>query len=119
MITVREFRNLINSFGTDFKIGFQKLAHEPKGFDLVGLKIVDTEVNLFGNKVTIVLEETYNDEESMNNDIQDLRDFCNANDSYMLIDFRLNIGTETIPLTVNTGDVSWSDKLFLIDFTEN
>ena len=55
----------------------------------------------------------------MKNDIKDLRDFCNANDSYMLIDFRLNIGTETIPLMVNTGDVSWSDKLFLIDFTEN
>lgn len=119
MITVREFRNLINSYGTDFHIGFNKLAHEPKGFDLVGLKIVDTEVNLFENKVTIILEETYNDEESMDNEVQDLRDFCNINDNYMLIDFQLNTGKETIPLMVSAGDVSWSDKLFLIDFFEN
>lgn len=119
MITVREFRNLINQYGTDFKIGFQKLAHEPKGFDLVGLKIVDTEVNIFDNKVTIILEETYDDKESMDNDIQDLRDFCNINEDYMLIDFQLNVGNETIPLMVNAGDVSWSDKLFLIDFFEN
>lgn len=119
MITIREFRNLINSYGTDFHIGFQKLAHEPKGFDLVGLKIVDVEVNLFADKITIILEETYDDKESMDNDIQDIREFCNNNEDYMLIDFRLNVGNETIPLMVNAGDVSWSDKLFLIDFTEN
>lgn len=119
MITIREFRNLINQYGTDFRIGFQKLAHEPKGFDLTGLKIVDVEVNLFADKVTIILEETYDDAESMDNDIQDIRDFCNSNEDYMLIDFQLKTENETISLMVNAGDVSWSDKLFLIDFFEN
>lgn len=119
MITVREFRNLINSHGTDFNIQFQKLAHNPKGFELVSLIIVDLELDEFENKHKFLLKETYNKEHSMNDFIPLLRNFCDIHDDMSLIDFQLlTDDEEEIPLLVMAGDVSWSEKIFTIDFEE-
>lgn len=122
MISVKEFSDLINWYGKDFRINFQKLIHEPIGFYNIGLKIVEIKMDDYENLCTFILEETYDEEEYMDHKIEDIRELCDKSYEYLRIEFKLKIrfGTifDTIPLSVSSGDVSWSDMVRTINFVE-
>lgn len=122
MISVKEFSDLINWYGKDFRINFQKLIHEPIGFYNIGLKIVEIKMDDYENLCTFILEETYDEEEYMDHKIEYIRELCEKSYEYLRIEFKLKIrfGTifDTIPLSVSSGDVSWSDMVRTINFVE-
>lgn len=120
MISVKEFSDLINWYGPDFKINFQKLIHEPIGFYNIGLKILEIKMDDSENLCTFILEETYDEEEYMEHRIEEIRELCENSYEYLRIDFKLKIGFDTmIPLSVSSGSVSWKDMVRNINFIED
>lgn len=136
MITVREFRNLINIGPQDFKRVFKKWEHgKPKDFmnrnhypmpNLVSVKIqeITSRYNDMGGKIyTIIMEDDFdNDFEMLPNEI--IKFFCDGKDDYDLLDFVLYTEDtpghyDHIPLIFSEGDTGYSDKIKHIDIEEN
>ena len=135
MITVKEFRNLINLGPQDFKRVFVKWEHGNKedfmkcnhypAPNLVSVKIqeITSRYNDMGNKIyKIVMEDDFdNDFEMMPNNM--IKFFCDGKDDYDLLDFVLYVEDETgeyshIPLHFSEGDTGYSDKIKHIDIEE-
>ena len=134
MITVKEFRNLINLGPQDFKRVFVKWENgNPEDFinhkypipNLISVKIqeITSRYNDMGNKIyKIVMEDDFdNDFEMMPNDM--IKFFCDGKDDYDLLDFVLYVEDETgkyshIPLHFSEGDTGYSDKIKHIDIEE-
>ena len=134
MITVKEFRNLINLGPHDFKRVFVKWEHEnSEDFinrkypipNSVSVKIqeITSRYNDMGNKIyKIVMEDDFdNDFEMMPNNM--IKFFCDGKDDYDLLDFVLYVEDETgkyshIPLHFSEGDTGYSDKIKHIDIEE-
>ena len=134
MITVKEFRNLINLGSQDFKRVFVKWEHgNPEDFmkrnhypapNLVSVKIqeITSRYNDMGNKIyKIVMEDDFdNDFEMMPDDM--IKFFCDGKDDYDLLDFVLYVEKngkyDHIPLHFSEGDTGYSDKIKHIDIEE-
>ena len=135
MITVKEFRNLINLGPQDFKRVFVKWEHGNKedfmkcnhypAPNLVSVKIqeITSCYNDMGNKIyKIVMEDDFdNGFEMMPNDM--IKFFCDGKDDYDLLDFVLYVEDKTgeyshIPLHFSEGDTGYSDKIKHIDIEE-
>lgn len=134
MITVKEFRNLINIGPQDFKRVFMKWEHgNPEDFmnrnhypapNLVSVKIqeITSRYNDMGGKIyTIIMEDDFdNDFEMLPEDMIKL--FCDGKDDYDLLDFVLYVEKngkyDHIPLRFSEGDTGYSDKIKYIDIEE-
>lgn len=134
MITVREFRNLINIGPQDFKRVFKKWEHgKPEDFmkrnhypmpNLVSVKIhkITSRYNDIGGKIyKIVIEDDFdNDFEMLPNEM--IKFFCDEKDDYDLLDFVLYVEEngkyDHIPLKFSEGDTGYSDKIKHIDIEE-
>ena len=135
MITVKEFRNLINLGPQDFTRVFVKWEHgNEEDFmkhnhypapNLVSVKIQDisSRYNDMGGRIyKFVLEDDFdNDFEMLPEDM--IKFFCEGKDDYDLLDFVLYVEDETgkyshIPLQFSEGDTGYSDKIKHIDIEE-
>ena len=134
MITVKEFRNLINIGPQDFKRIFVKWEHGDKedfmkrnhypAPNLVSVKIQDisSRYNDMGGKIyTIIMEDDFdNDFEMLPEEMIKL--FCEEKDDYDLLDFVLYVEKngkyDHIPLRFSEGDTGYSDKIKHIDIEE-
>ena len=136
MITVKEFRNLINVGPQDFKRVFKKWEHgNPEDFmkrnhypmpNLVSVKIheITSRYNDMGGKIyKIVMEDDFdNDFEMLPGEMIGV--FCEGKDDYDLLDFVLYTEDTPghynhIPLNVEEGDRGYSDKNMNIEFEED
>lgn len=136
MITVREFRNLINIGPQDFKRVFKKWEHgKPEDFmkrnhypmpNLVSVKIqeITSRYNDMGGKIyTIIMEDDFDDDfEMLPNEM--IKFFCEGKDDYDFLDFVLYTEDTPghynhIPLKFSEGDTGYSDKIKHIDIEEN
>ena len=135
MITVKEFRNLINLGPQDFtrvfvkwehgnEEDFMKRNHYPAP-NLVSVKIQDisSRYNDMGGRIyKFVLEDDFdNDFEMLPEDM--IKFFCEGKDDYDLLDFVLYVEDKTgkyshIPLQFSEGDTGYSDKIKHIDIEE-
>ena len=134
MITVREFRNLINIGPQNFKRifvkweygdkeDFMKRNHYPAP-NLVSVKIQDisSRYNDMGGKIyTIIMEDDFdNDFEMFPEEM--VKFFCDGKDDYDLLDFVLYVEKngkyDHIPLRFSEGDTGYSDKIKHIDIEE-
>ena len=134
MITVKEFRNLINLGPQDFKRVFMKWEHgDEEDFmkrnhypapNLVSVKIqeITSRYNDMGGKIyKIVMEDDFdNDFEMLPEDM--IKFFCDGKDDYDLLDFVLYVEKngkyDHIPLQFSEGDTEYSDKIKHIDIEE-
>ena len=134
MITVKEFRNLINLGPQDFTRVFMKWEHgDEEDFmkrnhypapNLVSVKIQDisSRYNDMGGKIyKFVLEDDFeNDFEMLPEDM--IKFFCEGKDDYDLLDFVLYVEKngkyDHIPLQFSEGDTGYSDKIKHIDIEE-
>ena len=134
MITVREFRNLINIGPQDFKRVFKKWEHgKPEDFmkrnhypipNLVSVKIqeITSRYNDMGGKIyKIIMEDDFdNDFEMLPEDM--IKYFCEGKNDYDLLDFVLYVEEngkyDHIPLRFSEGDTGYSDKIKHIDIVE-
>jgi len=136
MITVREFRNLINIGPQDFKRVFMKWEHgNPEDFmkcnhypmpNLVSVKIQDisSRYNDMGGKIyTIIMEDDFdNDFEMLSENM--IKFFCDGKDDYDLLDFVLYTEDTPghynyVPLIFSEGDTEYSDKIKHINIEED
>ena len=136
MITVKEFRNLINIGPQDFKRVFKKWEHgDEEDFmkrnhypapNLVSVKIQDisSRYNDMGGKIyKIVMEDDFdNDFEMLPEDM--IKFFCEGKDDYDLLDFVLYTEDTPghynhVPLRFSEGDTGYSDKIKHIDIEED
>lgn len=135
MITVKEFRNLINVGPQDFKRVFKKWEHgNPEDFmkrnhypmpNLVSVKIqeITSRYNDMGGKIyKIVMEDDFdNDFEMLPGEMIGV--FCEGKDDYDLLDFVLYTEDTPghynyVPLKFSEGDTGYSDKIKHIDIEE-
>ena len=134
MITVKEFRNLINLGPQDFTRIFVKWEHgDNEDFikrnhypapNLVSVKIQDisSRYNDMGGRIyKFVLEDDFdNDFEMLPEDM--IKFFCEGKDDYDLLDFVLYVEKngkhDHIPLRFSEGDTGYSDKIKHIDIEE-
>lgn len=134
MITVKEFRNLINIGPQDFKRIFKKWEHgNEEDFikrnhypapNLVSVKIqeITSRYNDMGGKIyKIIMEDDFdNDFEMLPEDI--INFFCEGKNDYDLLDFVLYVEKngkyDHIPLKFSEGDTGYSDKIKHIDIEE-
>lgn len=136
MITVREFRNLINIGPQDFKRVFKKWEHgKPEDFmkrnhypmpNLVSVKIheITSRYNDIGDKIyKIVIEDDFEDDfEMLPNEM--IKFFCEGKDDYDLLDFVLYIEDTPghynhVPLSFSEGDTDYSNKIKHINIEED
>ena len=134
MITVKEFRNLINLGPQDFtrvfvkwehgnEEDFMKRNHYPAP-NLVSVKIQDisSRYNDMGGRIyKFVLEDDFdNDFEMLPEDM--IKFFCEGKDDYDLLDFVLYVEKngkyDHIPLQFSEGDTGYSDKIKHINIEE-
>lgn len=135
MITVKEFRNLVNLGPHDFKCVFKKWEHgKPEDFmkhnhypmpNLVSVKIqeITSRCNDMGGKIyKIIMEDDFdNDFKMLPKDMVNF--FCNGKDDYDLLDFVLYTEDTPghynhVPLRFSEGDTGYSDKIKHIDIEE-
>lgn len=128
MITVREFRNLINIGPEDFKRVFRKWEHgKPEDFmkrnhypmpNLVSVKIqeITSRCNDMGGKIyKIVMEDDFDyDFEMLPEEM--IKFFCEGKNDDDLLDFVLYTEDTPghynhIPLVFSEGDTGYSDKI--------
>ena len=130
MITVREFKNIINQCPKDFTLSLKKWEHcteeelQKRSYPMpnrVSVKIVDIikDYNEFDtNTFKFILKDDFdNDLEGTPQEILDI--FCKDLSNYDLLCFKLQVGIEMIPLNVEVGDIGYSDKIMNIEFEEN
>jgi len=134
MITVKEFRNLINLGPQDFtrvfvkwehgnEEDFMKRNHYPAP-NLVSVKIQDisSRYNDMGGRIyKFVLEDDFdNDFEMLPEDM--IKFFCEGKDDCDLLDFVLYVEKngkyDHIPLQFSEGDTGYSDKIKHINIEE-
>jgi len=133
MITVKEFRNLINNGPHNFIIQFRKWEHgNPEEFmkrhyplpNLVSIKIqeISSRYNDMGGKIyKFILEDDFDNEfEMLPEDM--INFFCKGKNDYDLLDFVLYVEKngkyDHIPLKLSAGDIGYSDKIRIIDIEE-
>lgn len=130
MITVREFRNIIEQCPKNFFIRLKKWEHcteeelQHRSYPMpnrVSVKItsISQDYNEFGtNTYKFIFKDDFdNDLEGTSQEIFDI--FCKNLSDYDLLSFKLQVGTEMIPLNVEAGDIGYSDKIMNIEFEEN
>ena len=128
MITVKEFRDLINIGPEDFKRVFRKWEHgKPEDFmkrnhypmpNLVSVKIqeITSRFNNMGGKIyKIVMEDDFDyDFEMLPNEM--IKFFCEGKNDDDLLDFVLYTEDTPghynhVPLVFSEGDTGYSDKI--------
>ena len=136
MITVKEFKNMLNGCPNDWTITLKKWEHgNPEDFmkrnhypmpNRVSVKIqeITSRYNDMGGKIyTIILEDDFDNDFTMSPD--DMRKFfCGNKNDDDLLDFVLYTEDTPghynhIPLNVEEGDRGYSDKNMNIEFEED
>jgi len=136
MITVKEFRNLINIGPQDFKRVFKKWEHgKPEDFmkrnhypmpNLVSVKIqeITSRYNDMGDKIyKIIMEDDFDyDFEMLPEEM--IKFFCEGKNDDDLLNFVLYTEDTPghynhVPLIFSEGDTGYSDKIKHIDIEED
>lgn len=128
-MTVREFRNIIEQCPKNFNIELKKWEHctkeelQSRSYPMpnrVSVKIVGIikDYNEFGtNTHKFIFKDDFDNVlEGTSQEILDI--FCKDLSDYDLLCFKLQVGTEMIPLNIEVGDIGYSDKIMNIEFEE-